>query len=112
MFGNPAWFQKKTVGWGLCPVSWKGWLYAAVWVGVICLPFIALLACQLVIESLVWVVAMMGALVWDVHQVRRDLNRGETLRAGTERVRVIGDDTEPDLAHPAARSGDVRLRRG
>ncbi len=30
MFGNPAWFRKKTVGWGLRPVSWKGWLYAAV----------------------------------------------------------------------------------
>jgi len=93
-------------------VSWKGWLYAAVWVGVICLPFIALLACHLVIESLVWVVAMMGALVWDVHQVRRGLNRDAAHRTGTERVLVIDDDTEPDPTHFATRSGDVRLRRG
>ena len=74
MFGKPGWFRQKTVGWGLRPVSWKGWLYAVVWAGVISVPFIGLLANHLLFESLVWVVVMMVALLWDVQQVRRDMD--------------------------------------
>lgn len=110
MFGNPVWFRKKTVGWGLRPVSWKGWLYAAAWVAVICAPFIALLACHLVLESLVWVVVMMVALLWDVRQVRRGVDMARKDDAAD--ILVIDENTEPDPAYYATRSYDFRLRQG
>jgi hypothetical protein len=110
MFGKPAWFRKKKVSWGLRPVSWQGWLYAGVWVGVICLPFVGLLASHLLFESLVWVVVMMVALLWDVHQIRRDMDMAH--QQDTADVLVIDENTEPDPSCFATRSYDLRLRRG
>ena len=82
MFGKPHWFRKKTVGWGLRPVSGRagGMLFA--WAAVICVPFIALLVHHKLFESLVWVVAMMFALLWDVQQVMRELSATDTRRFG------------------------------
>ena len=110
MFGNPGWFRKKTVGWGLRPVSWKGWMYAAIWVGVICIPFIGLLACHLLFESLVWAVVMMVALLWDVHHIRRGMDTARKDRE--EDILVIDEDTEPDPSYYATRSYDLRVRGG
>jgi len=107
MFGNPAWFRKKTVGRGLRPVSWKGWLYVAVWSAVVCVPFVGLLACSLVIEALIWVAVMMLALAWDVRHVRRDM---ETARRDTADILVIDEHTEPDPSYFATRSYDLELR--
>jgi hypothetical protein len=110
MFGKPAWFRKRTVRWGLRPVSWKGWLYAAVWVAVIGVPFIGLVANHLFFESVVWVVVMMLALVWDVRQVRREMDavQGDS----SPEVMVIDEHTEPDPSYFATRSYDFRLRQG
>ncbi len=108
MFGKPEWFREKKVGWGLRPVSWKGWLYAIVWAAVICGPFMALLASQLLIESLVWAVVMMFALLWDVQHVRRELNR---TRHEDADVLIIDEDTEPDPTYFATRSYDLHVRR-
>lgn len=69
MFGKPAWFKKKRLGMGIKPVSWQGWSYAAGWVAVLILPFLLLAGERLVVESLVWLTASAGALVWDVRQV-------------------------------------------
>ncbi|MBM4091507.1 MAG: hypothetical protein FJ276_19085 [Planctomycetes bacterium] len=76
MFGKPAWFRKKPSSRGLSPVSWQGWVYMAVWMAVIAIPFVALLTHHLVIESLVWVAAAAGALVFDVRLVLRGLDHG------------------------------------
>jgi hypothetical protein len=110
MFGKPGWFRKKNVGWGLRPVSWKGWLYAVAWAGVISGPFIGLLANHRLFESLVWVVVMMVALLWDVHQVRRDMDI--THKDDTAEILVIDEDTEPDPSYFATRSYELRLRQG
>jgi hypothetical protein len=108
MFGKPAWFRKKSVGWGLRPVSWRGWLYALTWVGVICLPFAVLLASQRVFESLIWVGAMMGALLWDVRQVILQMDGAG---AGDEsEILVIDEHTEPPASRLATRSYDLRMR--
>ena len=89
---SPSGFREKKVGWGLRPVSWKGWLYAIVWAAVICGPFMAMLASHLLIESLVWAVVMMFALLWDVQHVRRELNGTPHEEAD---VLIIDEDTEP-----------------
>lgn len=110
MFGNPVWFRKKNVGWGLRPVSWKGWLYAALWTAVICLPFIGLLAYHLLIESLIWVVIMMVALLCDVRQIRRGMEQAR--RSDPADILVIDENTAPDPSYCATRSYDLHLRRG
>ena len=125
MFGKPEWFQKKSVGWGLRPVMWKGWLYAMFWAGVICIPFIALLANTKVVESLIWVVVMIFALLWDVQHVMREIDApvgsphiedadidDATIEAEAveDDVLIINDDTQPDPAYFATRSYDLRAR--
>lgn len=109
MFGKPEWFRKKSVGWGVRPVTWKGWLYGVLWAGVICIPFIALLAHAKVLESLIWVVVMMFAMLWDVQGVMRemDIPTAEI----DEDLLVIDEDTEPDPAYFATRSYDLHVPR-
>ena len=114
MFGKPQWFRKKTVGWGLRPVSWKGWGYALSWAAVICVPFIALLVHHKLFESLVWVVAMMFALLWDVQQVMRELGRPTRHDADLlidSDILIIDEDTQPDPTHHATRSYDLHVGR-
>ncbi len=108
MFGKPEWFRKKNIGWGLRPVSWKGWLYAMAWAAVICVPFILLVANRQLIESLVWAVVMMFALLWDVQHVMRELKK---TRFEDADVLIIDEDTEPDPSHFATRSYDLHVRR-
>ena len=124
MFGKPEWFQKKSVGWGLRPVLWKGWLYAMLWAGVICIPFIALLANTKVVESLIWVVVMIFALLWDVQHVMREIDApveatevqdaaiddAIEAEAVEDDVLIIDDDTQPDPAYFATRSYDLHVR--
>jgi len=126
MFGKPQWFCKKTVGWGLRPVDWRGWVYAMVWAAVICVPFVSLLVQSKVIESLIWVVAMMAAMLWDVRSVMRDIDApaeqvaevAEVIEAeeaevdaGEDDVLIIDEDTEPDPRYFATRSYDLHLGR-
>jgi hypothetical protein len=87
MFGKPDWFRLKTVGWGLRPVTWRGWAYAAAWIGVIAAPFVLLLARHQAPEALVWLTATLGTLGWDVHGIRKEI-RGENGRG----LLYIGDD--------------------
>ena len=121
MFGKPEWFQKKSVGWGLRPLVWKGWLYAMLWAGVICIPFIALLANVKIVEALIWVVVMIFALLWDVQHVMREIDAPVVAEEATvieiaeveavdDDVLVIDDDTQPDPAYFATRSYDLHAR--
>lgn len=90
MFGKPEWFREKRSGRGLCPVCWQGWSYTACWLGVICLPFLMLLASRGVGAALVWIAATIGLLIWDVRQVRlakRNAGKAEDLF-------YIGDDAQ------------------
>jgi hypothetical protein len=80
MFGKSEWFQPKTVGWGLHPVTWQGWMYALSWMGVIAAPFVALITRQQAPESLIWLTASLAALLWDVRAIRRELQTGKSPR--------------------------------
>ncbi len=111
MFGNSAWFRTKKIGWGIRPISWQGWLYAIVWAAVIGLPFIGLLLSHLWFESLIWAAIMMGALVWDVRQVRRELETPARALEEPVDVLFIDEDTTPDPAYFATRSFDLQARR-
>ena len=107
MFGNPEWFRMKTVSWGLHPVTWRGWLYASMWTGAICIPFVALLVNAKVLESLIWVVVMMAALLWDVKQVMRQMAAGSDLE---EDVLIIDENTSPDPSSFTTHSYDLHCR--
>jgi hypothetical protein len=107
MFGNPEWFRVKSVGWGLRPVSWRGWLYSIGWAAAIGLPFLALLGNRLGIEAIIWLAVAMSAFLWDVRQIVRQINGPKPL---DDDVLVIDDD-EPNSAGYATQSYDLQWRR-
>ena len=107
MFGKPDWFRVKTVGWGLRPVKWKGWLYSVAWGAAICLPFVALLSNRLGVEAIIWLVVAMSAFLWDVRQIVRQINRPERV---DDDVLIIDDDERNPTGH-ATRSYDLNWRR-
>jgi hypothetical protein len=73
MFGKSVWFRPKTARWGLHPTTWQGWAYSMGWIGVIALPFVALISRQQIPESLIWLTASLGTFAWDVRAIRREL---------------------------------------
>jgi len=73
MFGKPAWFRKKTVGLGAAPcVVERVAVRRGVWASSVCHSS----ACWPIICCGVAGVGrlIMVALLWDVHQVRRDMD--------------------------------------
>ncbi len=103
MFGKPEWFKKKQNGLGITPVSRQGWRYSAGWLAVLLLPFLVLVSERLVVESLVWMIAGCGALMWDVRQILKAM--GDS----TDDVLYI-DDTETLSEQFATGKFDFRLR--
>jgi hypothetical protein len=85
MFGNPVWFREKEVGWGLVPVTWQGWLYAAAWLAVVACPFVLLVERQQAIEALIWMAASSSTLAWDVRGILQSKRRSDD-------VLYIGED--------------------
>jgi hypothetical protein len=75
MFGNPNWFRPKTMGWGLTPIRWQGWAYALTWIGVIGLPFVSMLWWEMAPQALVWLGVMTGGLIYDVRDIRRQMQQ-------------------------------------
>lgn len=112
MFGNPTWFRPKVVGWGVKPVAWQGWAYAAGWIAVMLLPFVALLLRHQGIEALAWL-ACSGACLWyDVAQIRRALippviARPQPTRPANDGIWFLGEES-PRAATP---NFDLRLKR-
>jgi hypothetical protein len=75
MFGNPQWFRLKAIGFGLIPVQWQGWAYAAGWVGSIGLPFWLLVTRHQSLEALLWLTLAICALAHDVWKMWMVLRR-------------------------------------
>jgi hypothetical protein len=73
MFGQPHWFRLRSLGIGLAPRTWQGWLYSAAWLGTILLPSLLLLDRRQPLEAVAWVVATMGALTYDAWKIVRAL---------------------------------------
>lgn len=105
MFGKPEWFREKKIGWGVVPITWQGWGYSALWMLVLACPFMALLARGQAVESLIWLVAAMGTLLFDVRQILR----AKTTPDDAE-VLYIGDE-ESDGERLTTRNYKLQLRR-
>ena len=71
MFGKPQWFRPKAIGWGVVPITWQGWGYSAGWTGAIISPFLLLVSRDQPLEALTWLGLGIGALAWDVKNIRR-----------------------------------------
>jgi hypothetical protein len=104
MFGKPDWFKAKRFGWGLTPICWQGWSYTAAWLGVLIVPFLLLIVQHLAVESLVWLIAAMGTLAWDVRQILIAMRR-----AAEDDVLYI-DESETLSEQFATRNFEFRLR--
>jgi hypothetical protein len=81
MFGKPQWFRPKTLGFGLVPISWQGWLYTASWASAIGLPFLVLITRRQPLEAMGWMGLAVGALTYDVWQILQAI-RGPVASAG------------------------------
>ena len=106
MFGKPEWFRKKTIGWGLTPITAKGWAYALIWGAVLAVPFTLLVLRHQPVEAMIWIAAAGAFLLYDVRHI---LIAMQPPVVATEDVMYIGDD-EPS-EHLATRNFDFQLRR-
>lgn len=117
MFGNPDWFRPKTVGWGLTPIRWQGWAYALTWMGIIGLPFTLMLVWGLVPQSFVWVAVMAGGLLYDVRDIRKQMQRASfnaaavatRTQAPEKDILYIGD-SEAGTTSLATRNYSLKLK--
>lgn len=116
MFGNPDWFRPKTAGWGLTPIRWQGWAYALAWMAIIGFPFVLMLWWEMAPQSFVWLVVMCGGLIYDVRDIRRQMQRAsfnETVRqpapAPEKDVLYIGD-SEAGTTSLATRNYSLKLK--
>ncbi|MEX2175003.1 MAG: hypothetical protein WD872_11620 [Pirellulaceae bacterium] len=114
MFGKPHWFRPKAIGWGIAPVSWQGWIYAALWVGAIAGPFVLLLGRYQPLEALAWMGLGIGALAFDVRQILHTMRvpMASTVAAQTSAQRennvlYILDDDQP---HPRVATRGYNLQ--
>jgi hypothetical protein len=109
MFGKPHWFRKKTVGWGLTPVTFMGRTYAGIWAAVLVLPFAMLVMRHQPIEGMIWLVAAGGFLLYDVRHIMVSM-KPPAQAEPVEDVLYIGDEETP-VNRLATRNFDFQLRR-
>lgn len=111
MFGKAEWFRPSRGAKGIVPATWQGWAYTGAWGGVIVLPAAALAANVGWIEPLIWLAATGAVLMWDMLQVRREMNPGQSAGAAAadDNVLYIGDDETTDRL--ATRNFDMQLRK-
>lgn len=97
VFGKPQWFTKKRPGWGLVPARLPGWIYAAVWLLVMVVPFVLLAMRHRAPEAAIWLIGSIGMLTWDVRKLRRrlDLNTHPVRRETWVQRRSVPNETAP-----------------
>jgi hypothetical protein len=116
MFGNPDWFRPKTVGWGLTPIRWQGWAYALAWMGIIGFPFVLMLWWALVPQAFVWLAVMFGGLIYDVRDIRRQMQRASfnataaAARPQPEKDVLYIGDSEAGTTSLATRNYSLKLK--
>jgi hypothetical protein len=111
MFGKPQWFRPKTIGWGIMvPATWQGWLYTSGWAGAIGLPFFLLVMREQPLEALAWLGVSIGAMVYDVWQMRRSV-ASRTVAGGKQDDNVLYIlDSQPGQ-QAATRNYNLQVRR-
>lgn len=114
MFGKPQWFRPKTVGWGLTPITWQGWLYTLCWAAVLVLPFLVLIWRHQPVEATAWLAIGIGALCYDVRQILHAIRHPHAASTGLaskerdDNVLFIGDSQAGAVA---TRNYNLQLRR-
>ena len=106
MFGKPEWFREKKIGWGIVPITWRGWGYSALWMFDMAGPFVALLARHQVVESLIWLAASMGTLLFDVRQILKAKRKPDDAE-----VLYIGEEEETHTEQLATQHYNLQLRQ-
>ena len=109
MFGKPHWFKPRTIGWGLNPITWQGWVYSLIWVAVLVVPFCALLYRGQRIESAIWFVAALVLLIWDTRQILKAMDPRQESGEEQDDLFVI-DENETESRKFATRSYEMHLR--
>ena len=94
MFGKPEWFREKTVGWGLVPITWRGWVYSLIWSGVIIGPFLVLLCMMKIPESIIWIAAGIGSLTLDVRSIVKQIRQ----KNERDSLFYIGDESDSQVS--------------
>jgi hypothetical protein len=112
MFGKPQWFRPKTIGWGIVvPATWQGWLYTGGWAATIGLPFFLLVLREQPLESLAWLGVSIGAMLYDVWQMRRSVARPPGTVVGKQEDNVLYIlDSQPGQ-HAATRNYNLQVRK-
>ena len=117
MFGKPQWFRPKSIGVGIVPVSWQGWLYTAGWTSAVTIPFLLLIGRHQPFEATIWMVVSLGALFFDVRQIRRSITHpsGPVLATSPRRnptednvLYILDSQPEQELA---TRNFNLRVQR-
>src|SRR5262249_24112802 len=68
-------FKPKTLGWGVYPVTWQGWVWTGSWAAVMLLPFFGFISQHdMTVEALIWLAASISVMLLDVWQVLRAMN--------------------------------------
>ena len=109
MFGKPQWFRPKT--------SWQGWLYTGCWSAAIAMPILVFIWRHQPAEAATWLALALGALVFDVWQMRRALHpksSGAALTGGPATTKDDGVlyilDSQPGQ-QAATRNYNLQVRR-
>ena len=113
MFGKPHWFVKKRFGWGLTPVTWQGWCYTAIWCAVLLLPFLLLLGLSLVPQAGIWLAAAVGVLIWDVKEIRGEMEgtlAGDAEPKSSQEDLFVIDENETESERFYTRKYDMEIR--
>ena len=74
MFAKPHWFRIKTIGHGVTPANWRGWLYVTGVVVLTALPTLLLLGRHQGLEALIWLAVIGGFLFYEFRQIRRAIS--------------------------------------
>ena len=75
MFGKPQWIKPKTFGWGIHPITWQGWSWCGIWLGVMLVPFTGFMSQRdMWTEAFIWLGASTGVMIMDVWQILRAMN--------------------------------------
>lgn len=112
MFGKPQWFRPQSIGVGLVPVSWQGWLYATGWTGAVAMPFLLLIGRHQPLEATLWMVLSLGAMFFDVRQIRRSILSPASVATGDkadDNVLYILDSQPGQAA--ATRNYNLRVQK-
>lgn len=95
MFGRPEWFEPRSIGWGLMPRTWQGWVYTAGWAILLAGPFLLLISAHWIWPAVIWLLVAMVVLIGDVADILRQLSAQDEASSDDNR-----DEGQPEPGPP------------